>query len=230
MRALTAQQKALVAEALPKARALAASFARRLRGVSEDDLKSVVHEELLQAVTRMDPTKSPRLLAYAYRGVVGAMLDAAAKERREAAWKLAGSFLRTAASEEPREDEDRLEIPAPDDPTPSQIASNRTRSRAAAIVSRWVLEPRAYGSEDEVHHRIHHQRSMRVVARVLGESSEDVRQLVVLLYVEGVTLAEAGQALGMHPKKVQRMHADIRAKLTEAMLAEGLATSQGVSA
>ncbi len=65
MRALTAQQKALVAEALPEARALAASFARRLRGVSEDDLKSVVHEELLQAVTRMDPTKSPRLLAYA---------------------------------------------------------------------------------------------------------------------------------------------------------------------
>ncbi len=139
MRKLTAQEQRLVTDALDEFSVLARTMARRLRGVTADDLIGAIHLELMQAVVGYVPTKGTSFKGYAYRGVVGAMLDCAAKERKSAAWAVAASFLRSPVSEEPREEEESIEMTLEPARPAAEGVAQRQRARAATIAARLVL-------------------------------------------------------------------------------------------
>lgn len=219
---LTAEQRARVAEALVEFEPFARSFARRVR-VDVGDLLSVVQTELVVAVRRFDATRGVRFNGYARPGVVGAMIDFVAKERNERAWAAAGRALAAGlANDVEPEDSFSLNVPSETDPPASEVVTSSLRGRASAILARIVLDQPASGAEDDAVENVHRSRELRALEAIVDTLDPEERSLIELLYREDKTLAQAGAALGVHPKTVQRRHDDLRRKLGHRLRSAGL--------
>ncbi len=226
MTKLTPQQQRLVTDALEEFSVMARSMAKRLKRVTVDDLIGAIHLELMRAAADFVPTRGTSFRAYASRGVVGAMLDCATKEQKAFAWKVAGSFLRTAESQEAPEEQESIEMSFEPAPSPHDVLAQSIQARAAAIATRLVLAPMTEGSEDETIEHLDRKRALSVVLGLLASFSEEERELIRLLYEQGRTLSQVGEQLGIHQRSVQRVHNRVREKLGQGLHAAGMKAAQ----
>lgn len=219
MTALTSAQKALVADAMQEFGPLAHAMARRLRGVTPDDLLGAVHAELVSASRRYDPSKNVRFNGYAYPGVVGAMLDAAARERKSATFKrLAAAARRVSVLPgDDDDDDDIIDIPGPNDPGPETTVPRAVGGRAWDIVAAFAADEPSTGGEDEVHEKLETQRLLEIVREGIRDLEADEQRLVVMLYEEHRTADDAARELGVTDRTIRRMHAAVREKLLARM-------------
>ncbi|NUP12083.1 MAG: sigma-70 family RNA polymerase sigma factor [Polyangiaceae bacterium] len=233
MNRLTALQQALVEQALEEFTFVAKAFAKRYRRARLEDMLSAVHLELTELVLTFDPKKGTSFNGYAYKAVVGAMMNAAGLEDKQLAWKVAGALFhgeiadqRAAEAAQAAAAPAGLELPAHDAPEPRQIVAGRLRSRAGVIAMRLAVTLHATGGESEQIDRIDWNRAWQVVEGAI--TTLDIREQRTLrgIYYEELPLNQIADEVGVSVRHVQRIHEEAREKLGRALQRAGLALSQ----
>ncbi|MFO0617244.1 MAG: sigma-70 family RNA polymerase sigma factor [Polyangiaceae bacterium] len=215
---------------LPAFEQLATKFARRWRRSTPEDLLSAGMLRLTEITPDFVPALQEEFMAYAYPYVRGAMLREAFKtvnlHVREKAM-LAMDFRDGPADPAGR---DLLATMMSTEKAPS--AKNELREymqlRAAGMVLASVAAEKPAPTEDEAIDRLDYQAAISALESAIQDLDARSKKVVDLLYYQGLTLDEAGEALGKERGKpytkrhVSRMHEEVRLSLAKALRRAGI--------
>lgn len=227
LKPLTPVQRAIVTAAMDEFVELAATLAKRLRA-NVDDLRSAMHLQLVQSVTVYEPSRNVPFNGYAYRGVLGAMLDAVSVDRRELAWKVVGEMYRTEDGMM-HDDESADTLDLESDVTPHEVASSSLRARAAIFVVRVAWQQTSTGGEDDAIDKLERDRIFRALEMTLPTLTEREQRVLRLIHAEGMKLQDIAEQLGVDKRTVQRTHDAACEKLGTALRRVGIAAAPSKS-
>ncbi|NUP10719.1 MAG: sigma-70 family RNA polymerase sigma factor [Polyangiaceae bacterium] len=221
---LTREEQSLIESVTPRVLAVAAALSHRLH-VHRDDLASAAHFRLMKRVKTYDPALG-EFWSYVKPAVFGAMIDTAVAEGRVRAAKAvieaAPKLLLLAPASETTDKQISNAAPA----EAEGIAVDKLREGLGELAAVLALQPRSTGGEDELIENMRRASARALLMATVAKLSEHDQQLVNLLYVEGKTLAEIGQAMGgVHPRTIQRSHERVRRRLRAALNTAGFGAS-----
>lgn len=220
-------RKERIAKAFPYVEKVARRLARRLPGhVQLDDLISSGVAGLMEAADRYDPRRLDRFEAFAEFRIRGAMLDALrvndtlsrdmrhlSNELRDATRRLEAQLGRTA---EPDEIARELGIDV------DAFYARQKKLSGSSVVS---IEDAGPDLLERVSDRAatdpFEAAARRQLVERLSEAIEDLpdrqRKVLSLLYVDGMTMAAAGDILGVTESRVCQIHGEAAKALREAL-------------
>ncbi|MBI4954783.1 MAG: sigma-70 family RNA polymerase sigma factor [Myxococcales bacterium] len=203
-RALSAGERALVANATPLARALARRFVRRARHLEPGELESVASEALVHAALRFDPSLGIPFAVFAYKRVRGELLNAVVSEASRR--RGLTSLLRLDPEEDPPPAgawHGALE----DSPEEARRrAAGWLAGAAASLVAGALLAEPPPRADEELAARQEAAHAHRALERALAALDDDQARFLELYYRRGLTLDEAARELGVAKRTVQRWH------------------------
>jgi len=224
-RALTREQQALVAEAIPMVRALAHRLRRRFPEVPLGDFVSMGHEAAVRAASTFDPSRGVPFAGFAYKRVAGAML-------RDATEESFGSLhmaVRRAFAADPDAARPPAEITldealedTPDRARARAVAWARRQAAGALLASLAEL-----GSSSTVEDRLGakqaYARAVAALAEAEAELDPEHRRFVQRYYREGASYETIAAELGVVVRTVTRIHDRVKDRLARALLRRGVA-------
>lgn len=213
-----------IAEGLPLVRAVAKRVAGALPPhASLEDLVAAGHAGLVEAADRYDPARGARFTTFAYYRVRGAIFDHVRATCRD------DVALRARAHAEAAVDAlvtERLgDAPAPESPAAAAAALGDLLGEITAAFSLAEIvaatAPAAPPDPEELTLRAEQGAHLEAA---LGRLPDLERSLLQRVYVEGLSVAEAGEALGISRSWSGRLHARALAVLRDALarVADGL--------
>jgi RNA polymerase sigma factor (sigma-70 family) len=215
---LTTEQWQEVLKALPEARALARSLARRCTGHTADELATLAEDSLMRRVRHFDPTRGASLFAFARKEVRKDVIRAAyarAEERQVAAGLQA---IDTA--------EEALEVP--DLATKFEETPEERLARAHEMGT--LMDRAAYAhaaSSRTPEEAVGTLESFLWMKQIAADSSEQVETLMELLYEQDSSWEEAAARLQLSVRQAQRLESAAIERLRKAIGARGRAPSNG---
>ncbi|WP_437476571.1 sigma-70 family RNA polymerase sigma factor [Sorangium sp. So ce1014] len=225
LRALSPDQQALVAQAVPLAERLCDHFLRRTRAhYVADDLRSAAFQALHEAALGYDPARGVPFPAYAWRRVDGALSDTLRQESKH--WRAARDDGYDAA--EAVQDTSDL-LADGDAETTAQVDGMGDEVAAAAVLGLVGRALRATGDEGE-RLRATYGRAIRAVEAALSRLLDEERRVLVLHHVEERTWQAIGAALGCSERTAKRRGAEARKRLAAALRVERERARDGASA
>jgi RNA polymerase sigma factor for flagellar operon FliA len=202
-----------------------------------DDLLSCGIEALIAAIDRFDPTRGATFEQYAWTRVHGAVLD----ELRRQDWaprplrrwerdiaKAREQFFALHARQPTRQElADALAIDIEHlekirrDLQSSELTSLNTlvlddEDRSVERID--TLESEEVGADPEQATAVTEAKDK--FRRAFARLSERERELVVLLYVQNLTLKEIGEVMGVSESRVCRLHGRLKQRLRDALKAD----------
>lgn len=217
-RPLDDDERALVEAHLDLVDEVASQQAWRLVRLERDDLTSVGRVGLIQAAQRYDPGQGVPFRGFAYYRIRGAMIDHARRldrpGRRTAeavrALETTQSLLENAQQD--LSQEARLDLRA----RVHKAQEIVHRAAAALAMSHALsdgLEETAPSQEDDPERSLGRQRLRARLMELLGTLEGDDRDLIHLVYIEGLSLSACARRRGLHASTISRQHARILARL-----------------
>ena len=224
-RALTREQQALVAEAIPMVRALAHRLRRRFPEVPLADFVSMGHEAAVRAACMFDPSRGVPFAGFAYKRVAGAML-------RDATEESFGS-LHVAVRRAFAADPDAARPPAeltldealedtPDRARARAVAWARRQAAGALLASLTELGSNST-VEDRLGARQAYARAVAALAEAEAELDPEHRRFVQRYYRESASYEAIAAELGVVVRTVTRIHDRVKERLARALLRRGVA-------
>jgi RNA polymerase sigma factor for flagellar operon FliA len=207
-----------VQEGLPLARAVAKRIAATLPPhIPFDDLLAAGHEGLVHAASRYDPSRNARFTTFAYYHVRGAILDHVRQGcRDDPATRLRSNAERSVDALIT----ERLDgAPPPESPAAAAVTLAGLLGELAAAFSlaevavATVTEPPTPDPETAA---LHAQRGAHLHT-ALEHLPDLERAILQRVYFEGMSIAEAGEALGMSRSWANRVHARALSALREKL-------------
>jgi RNA polymerase sigma factor FliA len=211
-----AEERALVAQALPLVAQMARRVQRELAGRGDlDELESVGRSALLDAVRAHDPARAP-LLGFVALRIRWAMLDAVRRDShvrgRAARANAVGALLRVAEG-------DPIERPSPD----SSEASLQRRfrealeARASALVVGLASASEPPPEELDPEQAALRLSARRAIAQAVAQLPERQRALVERHYFSDERFDDIARSLGVSKSWASRLHAQAMRALAERL-------------
>lgn len=195
-----------IASTLPYVRYVARGVATELPAhVALDELVAAGREGLLTAADRYEPERGVGFVTYAHYRIRGAMLDHVRDTVRNDPVLRARVVARSAV--------DTLittrlppDAPPPDDPAES-LAELLDGMATAFTLAEVVASTTALPSGTDPEEAALIAERQRFVASAIERMPEREREMLLRVYYEGQTVAEAGRALGLERSWASRLHA-----------------------
>lgn len=211
------QRDALVAAHQDLVKRVARNISRDVpRHVSVDDLVGFGQFGLLDAATRYDPTRGVQFSTFAYYRIRGAMFDQVRKEHGQDPIYRARMGARAAV-------DDLIESRAAEGPA-SADAVDAARALAGLLeetATALLLEETAIAIRAEPvpspEEAVIAGDTLRDIRAALEDFPERERGLVEKVYLEGLTIEQAGAQLGMTKGWASRLHARALGRLRERL-------------
>jgi RNA polymerase sigma factor for flagellar operon FliA len=214
LRALSPEQRQLVAQFIPLAERLWGHFLRQTRAYyMADDLRSIALEALHDGAYGYDPARGS-FAAYAWRCIDGALSDALRKESKH--WRAAREDAYDAADVV----EDTSDVLADGDAeTIGHIDGMADAFAAAPVLGLMGRALRAEGEEGE-RLRATYGRVIRAAESALSRLSEEERRVLVRHHIDGRTWQEVGIELGWPLRTTKRRGAEAGRRFGAALRAQ----------
>ncbi len=221
---LTPEQRLRVERSAVIVEQLARHLARRLGPITEDDLRSVGYEALVQCGLRYDPGLAASFRTFAFHRVRGAMIDAArraapgARRRSRAlrAVQASQALLEHTArhgealeGSDPRTLEERVEAAAG---RVAHMTAVVVLSRLGGPDPEGMPDPHAF--EDAVVEAQLLEHLRRTLARCC---TEEERSMLTAIYEHGVTMTELGERAGRDKSTISRRHAALLERIAQEL-------------
>jgi RNA polymerase sigma factor for flagellar operon FliA len=217
----SAREQALVRRALPMVRRAAKRVSRDFYGrVKPRELYAVGTFALYRAAKKFTDDMSHDFADHAYRRVRDAMLAAVRVELfhervRRAAIRSADDLCATYR--------DDAWNPAEHDEADARRGVRQFFDELlAATFTGAIEEARRVHEETPAEVDAEYKHAMDVLAAALQKLSDEELQIVALVFREGRTLEEAGEALGLSERTARRRRATALARLREELAAHGV--------
>jgi RNA polymerase sigma factor (sigma-70 family) len=215
-RVLSRDQQRLVARSIWIVNVHAVDIARQWPRAREEDLRSVGHETLVTRSLSYDATVGATFETYVYKPVYFSMLDHAHKLTFGEDAGI-NALLRVARATAAEPDEDAEITRTRVSPEENRRAYERDmKERAAALLAAYAVTPRT--PEQELIDAEQHRRSDRLVRQVIDQAPERERTLFRMLYEDGATLKQLGEALACSERHAQRIHDQLKERLRRAFV------------
>jgi RNA polymerase sigma factor for flagellar operon FliA len=201
---------------MPAVRRIAQRLIRRLpRHVPIDDLLSAGHKGLALAIARADEARVGAFQTYAERHIRGAMLDELrsrdplSRDRRRQQKRIAAAIrsLSIRLCRAPDEAEIAAELGVSLDAYWEQAASVREEAIDEEA------HPLADASAEQADERLCRAEQARILREALDDLPARDRQILEMAHVEGLTLREIGDQLGVTESRVCQLRARAVAQL-----------------
>lgn len=201
------KQHEMIERHMPLVRSIAGKVLNQIHGRAEyEDLIAYGQEGLVQAADRFDPSKGVAFSTFAYYRIRGAMFDGLRKmgnvihirDHRVAFAQRADEYVEELSREPPPPDAEaaaeRLVGALSDLAVAYVIASEDVGDRADTTTP----DP---GQVTEAHEEL------SLARRLVTTLPERERELISLMYFEGMTMLDAAKRLGMSKGWASRLHA-----------------------
>ena len=213
-RALSTEQRALVAGSIPLAEKLCGHFVRQTRAhYLADDLRSTALEALHEGANGYDPARGTPFPVYVWRRIDGALSDALRREVKH--WRAAREDAYDAA--EAVEDTSRLLT----DSDADTIAHIDGMAGAVAAASVLALVGRALAAQGDEGERLRatYERVIRAAESALSALSDEDRRVLVGHHFDRRTWQGLASELGCSERTAQRRGAEALKRFAAALRA-----------
>jgi RNA polymerase sigma factor (sigma-70 family) len=216
---LSIEQEERMRAAMPWVDEIAARMAARKPGMSVGDFKSAGYDEIWRATLVYVETKGATFRTFAWPGVLGAMLDVAAKHRAQDPTRAALTLLGVSVLSHFRDDAD-----------PFSEADEDKRARMlnvcqnAVVAVEAVLACATWREQGEEGLALHHEHVKATEelenARALLDPEENA--IVEMRFWDDLPWGQVADALGTSESTVKRRAAAAQAKLKHDLMARGV--------
>lgn len=209
---LTVEQWRLVAVALPEARALARSLARRCSNHTQGELDALAEDSLRRRVRNFDPTRGKKLISFAREGLRLDLIRAAFERAHDpcVAVGLRAIDRHEAAIEHP-------DVGARFAETPEEKDA-RARALGDGLMGAGYYAHAAARAARTPEEELGGREEWDEMRRDAEASADGAGRLLTLLYEEEMTWEEAAAQLGIDVRRAQRIEQKAFARLRALIL------------
>lgn len=224
MTALTAEQKRLVEQYLPKVGVLARILASGVSHATADELHSAGCEGLVEAALRYDPESGVPFAGFAHFRVRGAMIDAARRAAPQV--RRRSRALRALQASQALLEQAQRAQPSPDVRDPRSLRERVAaatelvaQTTAAVMLARLApVDPELVADPDEsIEDDIARSQALVRLRRLVEAADAESKAMITALYVDGLSMHEYAAKLGVHVSTISRHHARLLSTLAAAM-------------
>ena len=172
-----------------------------------DDLIGYGMIGLVEAANKFDPKRGIEFTTFAYPRINGAIYDGLSK----LSWMSRSRYrrlMKVKAKAESEGDDD------------GAMAAD-AKMKGVSLLDSEVAEAIAESQDDNAEERVARREEGEVLGRLIEGLPDRERRLITLIYIEGLTLQDASERLGISKSWGSRMHAKTLANLAISMNSHG---------
>ena len=158
---------------------------------------------LVEAANKFEPKLKIAFSTFAYPRVNGAIYDGLSK----LSWMSRSRYRRLVSVKEKAESEGDVET--------AQAADSKLEN--VTLLDSEMAQSVVEDGEDDAEVRISRQEEGEVLSRLIEQLPDRERRLIKLVYIDGMTLQDASERLGISKSWGSRMHTKTLAKLSQGM-------------